>query len=900
MDRRDEPGQGDGGSCGGSNRRPPRWATRFLRRVLPDGAVGASVAADLEEEFQEVHVNAGRRAAEVWYVWETMKLAGHFQWRAFRTGVGAMGLRGGRLDRLMQNARLALRHFVRAPGFSATAVGTIALGIGATVSIFAVVDAVLLDPLPYDEADDLVAIWEWNVPRDRRENVANPGNFKAWRDRSTTFQSMAAVSMLQPTKFSGTGSPEEVMTQYASPDFFAVLGMEAEEGRTFNPDLSAVETTEVVLSHRYWRERLGADPGLLGQTFRLNDTPVVVVGIMPAEYVAFGEGTDLWASIDVGLGDQTNSGRWMMVLGRLAEGATLEAATDELQAIATRLEAEFPEFNAGWSVNLVPLREQIVGDVRATLWVLLGAVGILLLIACGNVANLFLVRATARRSEMAVRRSLGATGGDLAGQLMTESMLVAGTGAVIGVGLAVAAVRWITTAMPDAFGIPRIATASVDPTVLLFAAVVTVGTALMFGLLPGVHAGWTTPGSALGGEERGPSRRAGRIRDLLVVAEVGLSVVLLASATVLVQSFMALTSVDDGIEPEDVVVGRVNLSGDRWDSLARQIAFYEELVGRIAARPGVEAVGGITFLPMDGLGAGTSYWPADAPTPPADDRTVADVRNVEGDYFGAMGIELLQGRLFDDRDREEGTRSVVVNRALTDLHWPGESAVGERIVVNWDDQTPWEIIGVVESVRLQGPDTEPRGTVYLPYAAAPFFPWLHIVVRGSVTASEVASGVRSEIAAIDPEVPLGSVRVMEELVDRSVARPRVTGLLMLIFAGLATLLAAVGLYGVLAYAVSRRVREIGVRIALGAEPRRVLRLVVGQGTRLVAVGLGLGLATSFGVQRYLEALLYQVDPGDPRALTLAVAILTAVSLGACAAPAWRASRVAPAEALRPE
>lgn len=879
---------------------PPGWAARFLRRVLPEGAVGASVAADLEEEFRELRSRAGERRADAWYVWETMKLAGHFQWRALRTGVGTMGRRAGGVDRQFQNARVALRHFVRAPAFTATAVGTIALGIGAAVSIFAVVDAVLLDPLPYEDADELVAIWEWNVPRDRRENVANPGNFKAWRDRSTTFQAMTAVSMLQPTKFSGPEQPEEVMTQYASPDFFSVLGMEAAEGRTFNPDLSAVETTEVVLSDAFWHQRLAGDPAVLGRTFQLNDTPVVVVGVLPPEYVAFGEGTDLWASIDVGLGDQTNSGRWMMVVGRLAGGTTLEAASDELRTIAARLEEEFPDFNGGWSVNLVPLEEQIVGDVRATLWILLGAVGLLLLIACGNVANLFLVRATARRSEMAVRRSLGATGGDLAGQLMTESALLAGAGALLGIAVAVSAVRWITSTMPDAFGIPRVESAAIDPTVLAFAAAVTAGTALLFGLLPGVQAARSTPGPVLGAEERGPSRGTSRLRDGLVVAEVGLSVILLASAVVLVQSFLALTSVDDGIEPENVVVGRVNLTGDRWDSLSRQIAFYEELIGRVAARPGIEAVGGITFLPMDGLGAGTSYWPADGPTPDPDERTVADIRNVEGDYFGAMGIDVLQGRLFEERDRGDGSRAVVVNRALVDIHWPGESAVGKRIVVNWEDHTPWEIVGVVENVRLQGPDTEPRGTVYLPYAIAPFFPWLHVVVRGAVTDTEVASGIRAEIASIDPEVPLGSVRVMEDIVDRSVARPRVTGVVMLVFAGLATLLAGVGLYGVLSYAVSRRVREIGVRIALGAEPRRVLRLVVAQGTRLVLIGLVLGTGGALVAQRCLESLLFRVEPGDPRALILASGVLLTVAVAACVAPAWRASRVAPVEALRPE
>lgn len=884
----------------GSQIRPPAWATRLLRAVLPDGAVGASVAADLDEEFRELLGRRSRTRARLWYVWETVKLAAHFGARAIKEGVRTMGRRGGWLDRQLQNVRLALRHFVRAPGFMATTVGTIALGIGATVAIFAVVDAVLLDPLPYDDADELVAVWEWHQPRDRRKNVANPGNFQAWRDRSSTFEAMTAMSLLQPTKLTGGDEPQEVMTQYAGPDFFAVLGLDAALGRTFTADLSSVETTEVVLSDRYWRQRMGADPEVVGRTYQLNETPVVVVGVLPPEYVAFGEGADLWASIDLEISDQTNSGRWLMVLGRLADGATVEMARGELETIATRLEEEFPEFNAGWTVNLVPLQEEIVGDVRAMLWLLLGAVGVLLLIACGNVANLFLVRATARKGEMAVRRSLGATSADLAGQLMAESVLISAVGAVLGVGVAHAAVRWIATSMPDAFGIPRIGGAAIDPTVLAFAAAVTVGTALLFGLLPGLQSAWTRPGSILGAEERGPSRGVGRIRNVLVVGEVALSVVLLVGASLLVQSFMALTAVDDGIEPENVVVGRVNLSGNQYDGRQVQTAFFQELVSNISARPGVEAVGGITFLPMDGLGAATSYWPSDRATPPADERRAADIRNVEGEYFDAMGVQLLQGRLFDDRDRDDAPQRVVVNRSLAELYWPDESAVGKSVVVSWVDRTPWEIVGVVEDVRIQGPGTPPRETIYMPYSIAPFFPWLHIVARGPGPSNELTSAIRSELAALDDALPLGSVRIMEDIVNRSIARPRVTGVLMLIFAGMATLLAAVGLYGILAYAVSRRVREIGVRIALGAQPRSVLALVVGQGTRLVLLGLVLGAAASLAVQRFLESLLFQVDSGDPRALLAAGLVLASVSLLACAIPAWRASRVAPVEALRPE
>lgn len=883
-----------------SGPRPPRWAVALLHRVLPEGAVAASVEADLEEEFRERSVRWTRHRVRAWYAYETLKITMHFAWTGLAGWIRRFGRGGGGMDRHKQNLRFALRQFARSPGFTATALGTIALGIGATVAIFSLVDAVLLDPLPYEDADELVAVWEWNLRRDNRKNVANPGNFAAWRDQSEAFARMTAVSLLQPAKLEGGLRPDEVMIQYAAPNFFSMLGIEAAVGRTFQRDLTSVETTEVVISDRYWRQSLGADPGVVGRTFRLNETPVVVVGILPPDYVVFGEGTDAWASIDIELGDQTNTGRWLMVVGRLAEGATLEIADAELKTIAARLEEEFPEFDGGWSVNLVPLREEIVGDVRAILWVLMGSVGLLLLIACGNVANLFLVRATARQNEMAVRRSLGATGGALVGQLMTESALLASAGAALGVGAAYMATRWMSTTMPDAFSIPRIEGASIDPGVLGFAALLTVGTAIVFGLLPGLQVASRSPASLISAEERGATRRTGRLRDALVVAEVGLSVVLLAGAALLVRSFDALMSVDDGIEPENVIVGRVNLSGDKYDGRQPKIAFFQELMERVSARPNVEAAGGITFLPMDGMGAATSYWPDDRPEPAPQDRLAADVRCIEADYFPAMGIELLQGRTFDRRDRDEGARSIVVNRALAERQWPGESAIGKRIVVDWDDRTPWQIVGVVEDVRLDGPGTEPGETVYLPYAAAPFFPWLQVVVRGSGDPSALSAGVRTELAALDEALPLGNVRVMEQIVRRSVAQPRVTSLLMTIFAGLATLLAAVGLYGVLAYAVSRRVREIGVRIALGAEPRRVVGLVIGEGTRLVAIGLALGIGGALLARPYVEALLFQVDAGDPGSFFAAAVVIFLVSVLACTVPAWRASHIAPVEALRPE
>jgi putative ABC transport system permease protein len=802
------------------------------------------------------------------------------------------------MDRLRQNVRLALRRFVRAPGFTAIAVSTIALGIGANVAVFTVVDAVLLEPLPYENPEELVVLWEWHRPRDVRDNVANPGNFKAWKERSSSFSAMTAISLTMPATMTQEGEPNEVMIQAALPDFFSLLGVEATVGRTFSPDVQTDGPMEVVLSHRHWQSRYGGSPEVLGSTVLVNGHPAVIVGVLPSEYVIFGEGVDAWVAQNLEAGDQTNSGRWMMVLGRLAPGRTLEATRDEMQAIAAGLEEEFPDFNGGWTVNVVPLKQQVVGDVRASLWILLGAVGLLLLIACANVANLFLVRATERQKEMAVRTSLGASGSALAGQLFTESALIAGGGALLGLALAAWGTGTLVARMPDAFALPRVTSASVDGTVLAFTALVTVATAVLFGLLPAVQASGTSPAATLNAEGRGPSRRSGRARDTLVVAEVGLSVVLLAGALLLGRSMMTLLAVDDGLEPKGVLVGRVNLSGDTYPDPEQKVAFFEELLDDVEALPGVAAAGAITFLPMDGMGAGTSFWPADRPMPTPEERPTADIRNVAGEYFRSMGIELLKGRVLDNRDRRGAPQAVVVNRTLAESQWPGQDPIGQRVVVNWVDDTPWEVVGVVEDVRMTGLAEAPRESIYMHYPQATFFPWMHLTIRTQGDPTTLAPSVRSVLQDLDPALPLGSVRPMSDIVTATAARLRMTALLLVVFAGLATLIAAVGLYGVLAYAVSQRIREIGVRIAMGARPGTVLGQVLRQGARLAGVGLVLGLGAALAGGRFVSSLLYEVEPSDPVSLLGAGAALFTVALMACAVPAWRASRVPPAEALR--
>lgn len=804
------------------------------------------------------------------------------------------------MERTLRDIRLSVRSLSRQPGFSVVAILTIALGIGANTAIFSVVNTVLLDPLPYRDGDRLVALFEWNQPRDKRTNVANPGNFRDWRDRSSTFDEMSAVGMQMPGTVTSAGDPREAMIQLAHPDFFHVLGLDPARGRLFTLDADDLVEGEILLSHGYWRQRFGGNPEIIGTVMEVNGENGEVVGVLPPDNVAYGEGTDLWYSYNLIRGDQENSGRWIWVVGRLASGSSLQQARAEMDVIAEGLQEEYPDFNAGWWINALPLKDYVVGDVAGILWVLMGAVGVLLLIATANVANLMLIRATERQKEMAVLTAMGATGGRLATKLITESLVMAALGAGLGIGLAYLGVEVLSTRIPQAFSVPRLEAAQVDGTVLIIALAATVLTGVLFGMVPALQAASTSPASTLGAEARGSSRRTGLFRNGLVVTEVALSVILLGGAALMVRSASALLAVDPGFRPEQVLVGRVNLSGSKYRGDGPRVQFFQELLSRLEDKPGMAAVGAVTFLPMDGLGAATGYFPMDRPAPDPEDRPAADIRNVAGDYFQAMGIRLLDGRVFDSRDQADGPRTAVVNRTLAELNWPGESAVGKPLFISWETEEPWEIVGVVEDVRMDDLAQEPREAVYLHYPRTPYFGFVHIVVRGEGDPSLLAATVRNELRAMDPDLPLGQVRVMEELVESSTARPRMTAFLMALFAGIATLLAAVGLYGVLAYAVSRRVREIGIRIAVGAESRDILRMVFRQGGLLALGGVVSGLLLTLAGGRLLSGILYQIQPTDVLSLGASAALLLAVALGATVIPAWRATRVAPAEALRNE
>ncbi len=866
----------------------PSWADRILRGVLPAGVVGASIRGDLAQEYAQL---AGRPGRVVWLVWEVSKLVAHYR-------LGGAGASGG--TGLSRSLRFALRRMRRDPGFSALAVLTTALGIGATVALFSLVKTVLLEPLPYQEPDRLVAVFEAFPARDVERNVANPGNVREWGEAGG-LESLTGIVLPAPRILSGVGEPREVMSNVVTPDLLDVLGIDVAFGRRFaaGADGTAATMAELLLTHEGWQQLFGGDPDVIGRGVEINGRAATIVGVLPPVHIPFAAGSLALIPMPLSaMGDQTNTGRFLNVVGRLAPGADASRLALELEGIQAGLREAHPDFNAGWEVRVESLRAVVIGDLRAPLWILLSAVALLLLVACVSVANLTLARATDRRAEMAVRTSLGASGGAIARQLLVESLVVAGLGGLLGVGLAWLALRLLTDPLLDAFTIPRLGEVTLDPAVMLFSAVVTVGTGVFFGLAPAVAAARRGPGVTLREEGRSTSRGTGRIRAALVVAEVALSMVLLTSAGLLVKSFVSLGQVETGFDAARVVTGRVNLTGPRYQGTDSDQRFFANLVDRVAEVPAVESFGGIAFLPLDGSGSATSYYPADRPPPPRDAWRVADVRPIVGDYFGAMGIELLRGRGFEPTDGPGAPRAVVVSASLAERAWPGEDPLGKPLAINWSDLEPWTVVGVVEDVVHSGLAEAPREMVYHTFRQAPYFSFMTLAVRSRSAPAEAVRLLRDAVEAVDPAVPVTRIRTMDDLVRSSTARPRMTALLITLFAAAAALLTSVGLYGVVSFTVSRRVQEIGVRMALGARREDVVRLVSWQGLRLVLLGGVAGVAAASISTRFLEAVLFQTSTLDPLAFVGAGIVFATVGAAACVVPTLRATRIAPSLALR--
>jgi len=809
------------------------------------------------------------------------------------------GLRGA--ARLLQDLRHGVRVLLASPGFTMIAVAALALGIGANTAIFSVVNTVLIQRLPYADPDRLAVVWEHNLPRDRKNNVVSPGNYLHWREMNRVFEEMSIVSMTFRTAYTGEGQPEEIPMQIVNATLFPMLGVNAAVGRVFTAEEDRAQADRVVLlSDRFWKRRFGGDPGVINRAIRLGGNLTTVVGVMPPGFSILDKNVDVWLPARFSADDRTPQGRWTMVVAKLKDGVSFARAQDDMTRVATELTQLFPNFDTGWTARVVPLKEQLTGDVRPALLVMLGAVGFVLLIACANVANLLLARATTRQRELAVRSALGADRGRLVRQLLAESLLLAGVGGAAGIALAWWGLRLLRTVAATNLPVPRLELVGVNGWVLFFACAVALASGLLFGVVPAFAAAGTSLTDALKeGGRTGSANRGGGLRDALVVIEMSLALVLLVGAGLLVRSFVTLMGVDPGFDPSRTVTMKITLPSASYSAEGRSIAFFDRLFARIDTLPGVQAAGGVSFLPLNGLGAATSFFIEGQEKARKGDEPVSDVRVVTHDYFKAMGIALLRGRLFDSRDTAPKTRRIIVSEQLVKKYFGDIDPIGKRIVLSWYDEGPDEIIGVVGDIRSASLETEPKAASYLPPARFAY-PFMTVVVKTTDERMRLVPSLVNAVHEIDRDVPIADIMPMTEVVAVSTAQRRLTMVMLMIFATVALVLASVGIYGVISYSVTQRTQEIGIRMALGAQRADVLRMVVGRAMVLAIAGIGVGAVGAFALTRLMTKLLFSVQPEDPITFALVAILLGLVAALASYLPGRRATRVDPVVALRAE
>jgi putative ABC transport system permease protein len=806
---------------------------------------------------------------------------------------------------LLQDVRYAVRTLWKSPGFTVVAVLALALGIGANAAIFSVVKAVLLSPLPYPDPERLVWVREINPGSDIMDEPASAPDYNDWRTQGRSFEGVAAFGYAGGTITDGDREPERVAGMSTSANFFRVVGVAPALGRGFLPEEEAAGRNRVVvISHGLWQRRFGANPNVLGQTITITGNPHTIVGVAPANFktpVPGPKPPDLWFPIAFNFDESRRRSDFLNVVGRLKEGATVEQARAELEALAARLAAEHPSTNAGWGVKVEPLHERVVGNVRQALWVLMGVVGFLLLISCANVANLLLARAAGRRQEIAVRTALGARRGRLVRQFLTESLLLGLAGGGLGLVLAAWGVELLVALSPG--NIPRLEEVSLDARVLAFTFGVSVLTGVVFGLLPALSASKADLSVSLKeGGTRGSTAGASSaaLRGLLVVAEVAITVVLLAGAGLMIRSFMAIQSVDPGFRADRIMTFDFALPMTTYKEESQRATFFEQLTARAATLPGVERAAVIDALPLTGGGSVLGFVIEGRPPLPPEKVQDANFFSVTPDYFDVMGIPSVRGERLTERHRADVPDVAVINEAMARRYWPGEDPIGKRLNIGDPEKTPWiTVIGVVRDARTGGLDKEPYPQMYVPSAQFPYRA-MTFVARTSGDPTSIAPALRHELAALDKDLPLYNVRTMEQVLCDSVSRRRFQMILIAAFAGVGLLLAAVGIYGVISYGVAQRRHEIGVRMALGARAADILKLVVGQGLGLTLAGVGLGLAGAFVLTRVLSSLLYGVSATDPLTFACVAVALLGVALLACLVPARRATQVDPMIALRYE
>jgi predicted permease len=781
---------------------------------------------------------------------------------------------------------------------------TLALGIGANTAVFSVVRGVILRPLPYGNGERVTLVWGSNPERGWLRFGASLQDFEDWREESRTLENMAAY-WVGRGNLSGGDRPERVAYAMVSPSMFSALGTSPIIGRALRTDENLPGNDGVVVvSYEFWQRALGGRGDVVGQTVFLDSRPLEVVGVMPSGFRFPSANVDLWKTFGRPADEMGGRGaRWVGVVAELAPGRTLSEASAEMEAIAQRLASAYPKTNSDWRVFLEPLRASIVSDVKPILLLIWASIGLVLLIACVNVANLLLARSTRRERELAIRAAIGAGRGRLVRQLLTESLAISTVGGALGLALAALIIPVFVRAAPS--GIPRIDELGIDPAVLGYSVALIVVTGLLFGALPAYRASERAPAEALKEGARG-SVGAGRnrVRSTLVIAELALALVVLAGAGLMVRSFARLLTVDPGFESERRLTLRVAPSMKALPERDQAVAFYDELIERMEGLPGASAVAAINVLPVSGSWWFSSFW-MEGQTFEPDDQPVASVRVVSGDYFRAIGIPVLQGRTFSPSDDANNQYAIVIDRSAAQRYWPNEDPIGRRISFNRqpDPQARWyTIVGVVGQVRHNALDIAPTPMAYMTLPQAEFGhfqDWgMSLVVHTEREPEALAGEARSAIAQLAPQLPVFSIRSLQEVVASNVADRRFTMVLLGSFAVVALLLAGIGVYGVLSYMVAERTREIGMRMALGADRRQVLGWILARGMLIAGVGLGVGLALALATTRLMSGLLFEIGGTDPITFAGITLVLATVALGACAVPALKATRVDPMVALR--
>ncbi|MBA3297924.1 MAG: ABC transporter permease [Acidobacteria bacterium] len=795
----------------------------------------------------------------------------------------------------LQDLRYATRTLLRTPGFAVVAMLTLALGIGANTAIFTVVNALLLKPLPYAKPERLVMVWQdFRARGGPADEWATPGNYVDWRAQKDVFEQVAVISGWRPT-LTGGAEPEPLPGEQVAHEYFSVLGITPALGRHFRMEDNVPTAARVaILGDGLWQRRFGGDPSVVGRTVMLSGEPHEIIGVLPAGFRPIvSNAAEIWRPLRINFASPSRGAITLRSIARLKDGLSLEQAQAAATTLAKQLEAAHPDSNEKVGFNLTPLHDRVVGDIKPGLLALLGAVAFVLLIACANIANLLLARGSARGRELAVRLALGAARGRVVRQLLTESLLLASLGGVAGTLFGVWCVDALVAIAPaDA---ARVTEIGLDATVFAFAALLTLLTGVLFGVVPAVQSSRSVLANALKDAARGSSGTAGRtIRRGLIVAEVALALMLLTGGALLLQTFVRLQATDLGFNPENVLVGAVNPPRTTYDTAAKQRAFYDQVLEKASALPGVKKAAMASVLPLSGDND-TDFIIEGRPAPrTASETQVTWYRLVSAGYFDTMGMTIREGRAFE---KGEATPSVVVNETMAKRFFPGEEAIGRRVGLGGGGDQWFTIIGIVADARVRGARETARVETFAPYWQFTE-PGMNIVLKTDSNPSQLAGPLKQAVASLDPNVPVAGVTTLGEMVSDSIDQPRFLAMLAGAFAAMALTLAAIGIYGVMAYAVAQRTTEIGVRMALGATPSDVFRLVVGDGLKLTAAGVALGLGGSIVVARWLASLLFGVTPGDPITLAATAGTLLLVAMAACVIPARRATRVDPMVALR--